>query len=486
MRFTDRRQACLAIILAPITIAPALGDELFRFLPDVGYESLQFGESVALNGGLALVGGEGIFTSPVPGNAFLFDAATGTLLSDFPQPTLPGDATPSDSRFYGVALSDPIPLPGGRVAPVALIGTTTIEFCFCYPTLVRAYDLTDPANPALLWNLTPNDAELNDEFGEAMAIDGNFALIGTPAADDNGGLTGAAYLFDLTTGQQLSKLLASDGESVDQFGFSVDMNDGLAIIGARRDDDAATNAGAAYIFDVSDPTAPVELAKLVPNAGDPQDFFGFSVGIQGSTAIVGAIFDDDAGFDAGAAYIYDITTPNAPILAQKLTAPDAQNNDDFGWAVAMERQGDRIAALIGARTDDDAGPGNGAAYLFDVTTPTNPLFIEEFLPSTVTNVDTFGWAVDIDEGVALIGSPGADDQGSSSGAAYLVEAGLPPASCNPADLAPPFGITDLDDVDAFINAFVASEPLADLVPPFGIVDLQDVDAFITAFLAGCP
>lgn len=55
-----------------------------------------------------------------------------------------------------------------------------------------------------------------------------------------------------------------------------------------------------------------------------------------------------------------------------------------------------------------------------------------------------------------------------------------------ADLAEPFGVIDLDDVDAFINAFVAGDSAADLVEPFGVIDLQDVDEFINLFVSGCP
>ncbi|MEM1185201.1 MAG: GC-type dockerin domain-anchored protein [Planctomycetota bacterium] len=56
----------------------------------------------------------------------------------------------------------------------------------------------------------------------------------------------------------------------------------------------------------------------------------------------------------------------------------------------------------------------------------------------------------------------------------------------PADLAAPFGILDLADVDAFIVAFLNNDPAADLAAPFGVIDLSDIDAFITSFLAGCP
>ncbi|MBZ0170877.1 MAG: hypothetical protein K8E66_00705 [Phycisphaerales bacterium] len=58
--------------------------------------------------------------------------------------------------------------------------------------------------------------------------------------------------------------------------------------------------------------------------------------------------------------------------------------------------------------------------------------------------------------------------------------------CNPADLAEPFDVLDLADLQAFIGAFLAGDMLADLAPPAGVLDLNDVQAFIGSFLAGCP
>ncbi|MEM1186315.1 MAG: GC-type dockerin domain-anchored protein [Planctomycetota bacterium] len=60
------------------------------------------------------------------------------------------------------------------------------------------------------------------------------------------------------------------------------------------------------------------------------------------------------------------------------------------------------------------------------------------------------------------------------------------AGCNPADIAPPFGVLDLGDVDAFITAFLGGDLLADVAPPFGVLDLGDIDTFINSFFAGCP
>jgi hypothetical protein len=58
--------------------------------------------------------------------------------------------------------------------------------------------------------------------------------------------------------------------------------------------------------------------------------------------------------------------------------------------------------------------------------------------------------------------------------------------CNAADVAEPFGVLDLDDVQAFIGAFTANDSAADIAEPFGVWDLMDVQAFVGAFNAGCP
>ena len=60
------------------------------------------------------------------------------------------------------------------------------------------------------------------------------------------------------------------------------------------------------------------------------------------------------------------------------------------------------------------------------------------------------------------------------------------SGCNPADIAAPFGVLDLGDLQAFISGFLASDPIADLAEPFGVLDLSDVQTFIAEFVAGCP
>ncbi len=58
--------------------------------------------------------------------------------------------------------------------------------------------------------------------------------------------------------------------------------------------------------------------------------------------------------------------------------------------------------------------------------------------------------------------------------------------CNAADIAQPFDVLDLADVQAFIAGFTGQDPVADIAAPFGVWDLADVQLFISSFNAGCP
>lgn len=77
--------------------------------------------------------------------------------------------------------------------------------------------------------------------------------------DDNGEASGSAYIFDTTTGQQLFKLLASDGVLLDTFGISVAIGDSTVIVGAQFDDDNGNNSGSAYVFDATIFNCPWDL-----------------------------------------------------------------------------------------------------------------------------------------------------------------------------------------------------------------------------------
>ena len=84
-----------------------------------------------------------------------------------------------------------------------------------------------------------------------MAIEGDHVLIGSRLADASGEDSGAAYLFDTTTGDLISKIRPNDGESGDQFGNRVSISGNTALIGSWFDDDLGLDAGSAYVFDLT-------------------------------------------------------------------------------------------------------------------------------------------------------------------------------------------------------------------------------------------
>lgn len=106
-----------------------------------------------------------------------------------------------------------------------------------------------------------------------------------------------------------NKLLASDGEADDRFGGSVSIDGDVALIGARGDDDNGLDSGAAYIFR-STSEGWVEEAKLLASDGERDDNFGYSVSLDSGIALIGAYRNNDNGLDSGAAYFH--TLPITP------------------------------------------------------------------------------------------------------------------------------------------------------------------------------
>ena len=84
--------------------------------------------------------------------------------------------------------------------------------------------------------ITASDGATNDIFGVAVAIDGDYALVGASGDDDMGSNAGAAYVFkhDSNAWQEHAKLTASDGEADHEFGISVAISGNYALVGASR------------------------------------------------------------------------------------------------------------------------------------------------------------------------------------------------------------------------------------------------------------
>ena len=254
--------------------------------------------------------------------------------------------------------------------------------------------------------IVASDGAADDYFGYSVAISGNYAIVGAYQDDDNGTDSGSAYIFNVTTGAELHKLVPSDGAANDIFGISVAIDGNYAIVGARQDDDKGTNSGSAYIFNV---TTGAELHKLTASDGAADDYFGESVAISGNYAIVVAYADDDKGSNSGSVYIFNV---NTGAELHKLTASDGAESDYFGISVAI----DGNYAIVGAHADDDKGSGSGSAYIFNVQTGAE---LHKLVASDGAASDQFGISVAISGIYTIVGARMDDDNGANSGSAYI-------------------------------------------------------------------
>jgi hypothetical protein len=251
-----------------------------------------------------------------------------------------------------------------------------------------------------------------DQFGHAVALDGNTLVVGAPADDDNGFQSGSAYVFKQVGGvwTQQAKLLPSDGVEGDEFGRSVAVDGDTAVVGGYAD--GSGQVGRAYVF-VRTGSVWSQQTKLAPFDGSPADVFGGSVAVEGDKVAIGAWGDDDNGLQSGSVYVYTRGGGGWP-LQTKLQPSDANAGAAFGSALAMD--GDLL--VVGANKDDDHGHWSGSAYVFRRV---GGGWTEEakLLPSDGNLDELFGESVAVHGSSAVVGAMWDDDNGEFAGSAYV-------------------------------------------------------------------
>jgi hypothetical protein len=258
--------------------------------------------------------------------------------------------------------------------------------------------------------LLASDGDSYDYFGNSVALDDDTAVIGARGEDDGGtDLNGAAYVFTRSGGvwTEQAKLLASDKSDLDLFGSSVALDGDTAIIGEDNvDDSAGLPNGTAYVFTRSDGVW-TEQVKLLPSDRQGGDKFGYSVALDRDTAVIGAYsVDEGETRSIGAAYIF---TRSGGVWTEqvKLLASDKFDIDLFGYSVALDGDTALIAAY---RANDGEKWDTGAAYVF---TRSGGAWTEQvkLLASDRDSYDYFGNSVALDGGTAVIGALDKGDGG---------------------------------------------------------------------------
>ena len=259
--------------------------------------------------------------------------------------------------------------------------------------------------------LTAADVATGDWFGRSVALDSGTIVVGADDDDDGGTDSGSAYIFRTDDGGatygQVAKLTASDAAAGDSFGVSVAIDGDTIVVGARF----AGTGGAVYVFRTSDGGATYgQVAKLTASDAAAGDIFGFDVAIDGATIVIGARGKDSY---TGSAYVFRTTDGGATYgQVAKLTASDASSGDDFGLSVAIGGS----TVVVGAYCDDDAGTDSGSAYAFRTTDGWDTHTEIKLTASDAAAGDRFGMSVATDGDSVAVGAYYKDDQ---TGAAYV-------------------------------------------------------------------
>jgi len=373
-----------------------------------------FGASVAIDGNYAIVGAyqEDDASGTDSGKAYIFNVTTGNIVHTLDNPNPYGAST---DGWFGISVAI-----DGNYAIVGAGGED--DAGGTYSGKAYIFNVTTGNLVHTLDNPTPYGTSAGDRFGNSVAIDGNYAIVGAYMEDDASGTqSGKAYIFNVATGnivQTLDNPNPSGTSAGDQFGFSVAISGNYAIVGAYGEDDAGgADSGKAYIFNVT--TGALLQTLDNPNAYSTSagDYFGYSVAVDGNYVIVAAYNEDDAsGTQSGKAYIFNVATGN---IVQTLDNPNPSGtsvNDWFGKSVAI----DGNYAIVGADGAHDAGETlSGEAYIFDVTTGNLLWTLDN--PNAYTSIDDrFGFSVAISGNYVIVGAYWEDDVGGTrSGKAYI-------------------------------------------------------------------
>ncbi|WP_287128045.1 FG-GAP-like repeat-containing protein [Candidatus Cyanaurora vandensis] len=259
--------------------------------------------------------------------------------------------------------------------------------------------------------LTAGDGTTYDYFGASIAVSGDTAVVGA-FGDSN--YRGSVYVFVKTgdTWIQQQKLVPSDGQAFDYFGYTVAIDGNTLVVGAQGDDSGDNlEQGSAYIF-VRDGNTWSQQSKLTINDGEAADYFGYAVALSGDTVVVGAYAENNA---QGSAYVFvrEETTWN---FQQQLTASDGKIADSFGVSVAISDD----TLIVGAYSDDVGSElEQGSAYIFarDGSTWRQQ---KKLTASDGGAADYFGYAVAISGDIVVVGAYGAaGGRNLEQGSAYV-------------------------------------------------------------------
>ena len=463
--------AALTLGAAALFAAGALAGDIIehqKLLAGDGETPDQFGASVDSHNGLLIVGAKyGNFDFVLDcGAAYVWKRVSATEWEEEAKLNAP-DAATNDVFGIASALGDDVALVGAYHDDVKA-GNDRAGSVYSF---TRAMDGTWSFHQKFF----ANNAFGGETFGASIAIDADAAIIGAPAfiEDDK---AGAAQIFrrDMT-GDWIHEqtLIPPDTQPNDLFGWSVDMQGDTAVVGAWLND---SMQGAIYVFTRDAMTGLWSAGqKITPDTRIPNERFGWAVSIFDDAILVGAT--QESTTDTGAAYIFRADGAGGWTQEARLVGAEATARNQVGRAVELRGDFALVGSIELGQFPTPGGPGS--VYVFQhsagVWTQTNRIQASDGQAD-----DQFGGAIAIDDDLLVVGAMTEDEFGFAAGAAYVFDTHH--AFC-PTDLNDDF-IIDTADLGLLLAAFGGMDPAADINGD-GIVDTADLGLLLAAFGSIC-
>ena len=416
MRIPVFCSAATALALLVFTNFPAAGqtpvlNEFAKLLASDGQVEDRFGSAIDLDGDIAVIGApDDDAHADNIGSAYIFTRDSSGTWAESAK-LVPSDGTWGDSFGGTVAVDGDVVVIGARLHD-ALGDNSGAVYVFTRDSADSWAETT---------RLTASDGARGDQFGWSVDVNRDTVIVGAIYSDATGSFTGSAYVFvrdDSGTWSEQAKLLPADVARYDEFGSSVAVDEDSALVGAANDDDNGRNSGSAYIFTRSRSGEWTERAKLLAGDGVEKDGFGLSVDLHGDTALIAAPYN---GSRAGAVYVFSRDITGSWSQQAKLTASDGAAEDYFGWSVVLDG---RVAAA-GAHFHSGGVYRGGTVYVF-MQNDESWSEVLKLLASDRHMNDVLGSrdALGLSGGTILAGAIGDDNNGRQSGSAYVFDLGL--------------------------------------------------------------
>lgn len=349
-----------------------------------------FGYSLALSGDTALIGAWS--EDDQKGAAYFYTRSGGTWIES--QRIAPAEQRLNDE--FGI--------------PVALDGDTAA-------VTARGYDLShhSAAGAVFVYNLTGGSwvqSQLliapgppsGTYFGIALALKGDYLVVGTPDATVNGNRSqGAVFVFVRSHGLWTLRQELTDPEGTVNSRFASVVavsSEGTVFAESEASVNGLSGAGAVLVYSRNGRTW-TQTQKLTANVPEENAYFGTAIACSDSTAVIGAYSATVDGL-SGAGKVYVFTDNSGTYTqTQELVSPDPQAYSSFGGAIAIARS--RLAIGAPAMQIGDHA-FQGATYLFDGA-PGSYVFRQQLTASNGAANSEFGISVGLSPDTVLVGAP---------------------------------------------------------------------------------